>query len=395
MRGPGLFEILIALAALAAGCDGGAAASVEAPAPRAVVAPSSRAVPRPDELRATAAGLAIERIDVQIEHARKRAAEQGGWIHLGRVADLYLHRVRLSGDVGDYVRAEAALEEAFRNAAKGSGPLLTRAWFNMTVHRAGLVEADVAQFERRPLKKTDELATIAGLRGDVAVQRGEVEKALAAFQRAEALHPTLATAGRIASYYRTRGDLDEAARWYDRAIDRADDDDRMQRAWALVQRGAIELEQQRHVDALTYFERADRSFDGWFMVETRIAEAKLELGAVDEARALYESIVARVPNGAAMAGLAKAWRRAGDAARAQEWQNAATAAFERDLRRMPSAVAAHALDFFLIAQPDRALQIARQNVDLRPGPQARSKLAQALLITGRGEEARAVLTSAP
>ena len=390
-----LAVLLVAFAALAVGCEVATPAPAEPPAePTAVAAPRSTGDLAPAVLVPTAAGLAIDAIDAQIASTRVLAAAQGGWIRSGQVATLYLHRARLSGDVGDYLRAEAALEAAFTNAVAGSGPLLTRASFNMTVHRAELVEADLVQFERRPLKKDEEIATIAGLRGDVALQQGDRTAALAAFERAEVTHPTVMSAGRIAGYHRTRGDFDEAARWYERAIERADGEAGVQRAWALVQRGELEFEQQRFREALEYFERANASFDGWFMVEGRIAAAKLELGDVEEAITLYESVVARVPDGASMAGLSEAWKLAGDEKKAAQWQSRAAAAFERDIRRMPSAVSSHALDFFLTSQPQRALEIARQNAVVRPGPQSRAKLAQALLINGRSDEARQVLAAA-
>lgn len=341
--------------------------------------------------RPTDASRALQRIEEGLRFETGRARSVPGWTPHRNIAQLHLGRARLIGSAEDYPAAEEAMREAFDEAEEGTGPFLARASLNMTIHRVDRVEADLERFERRIVIKPDERARVAGLRGDVAMLTGPLERASRMYHVAEELDPTMSSAAGIGNYELKMGDYDEARVWYRRALERTRPGT-LQRAWSLLHLGIVELESNHLDEAARFYARADEAFSGWYLIEEHIAEAMLLRGDIDGAIGTYRDILERVPNGAFYAALADAYDARGDAALAAQAREDAAAAFERDIDAAPTAVSAHAIEFYLATDPSRALALARENFATRPGPEARVRLAQALLRLGDTAKAARVLT---
>ena len=362
--------------------DQGAAEQVQ-PAPDASVDKEL-----PDQ--PTAAGKAIARLDSNLVFHQKQAEAKGGWLHHARIAGTHLARGRLTGRIDDYVDAGKALERAFEVAKPDTGPFFERAHYNYTIHRIADVEADLANDENKIVRHANDKARTAGLRGDLAFHRGDLDAARQKYREALTHKKTFATVARLAWLDLKTDRVDWARKGYEEAIKLARGD-KQQRAWAELHRGVVELEIADVGAALSWFERANKTFDGWYLIEEHIAEAFKLLGRVDEAIAVYDSVVARVPNGEFMAALAECHELKGDTAAAAEWHEKARAAFERDLQKLPSAASGHAVEYFLVHDRARALELARDNFDLRPGHEARMFYAQALVAAGKRAKAQKIL----
>src|SRR5690606_38051045 len=106
-------------------------------------------------------------------------AQPRGWLVLDRAANLHLTRARLTGDYDDYARAEAALTRAFAIAGDGAGPVLTQVRLDFTLHRLDRAAAGLARADAWAVRKPADDREIAGLRADLAFQRGRYADALA------------------------------------------------------------------------------------------------------------------------------------------------------------------------------------------------------------------------
>ena len=349
--------------------------------------------PRAIVFTQTDATRSIAKLGHATQFYSDRFEQTGAWLDASSAAEAEMASARLTGDVRSYVAAAEWLGRAFEASAEGTGPFLSRANYHATVHLIRLVGADLDQFETRIFLTDAERAALAGLRGDVAFHSGDLETARTLYEEAEGLDPTLASAGRLANLALRTAAYDEAQAWYVAAEGRVDAAvDPGAAAWARLHRGIVELERNDVSAAADHYRSAERMFGGWYLIEEHLAEAHLLLGDPQTAVAMYESIISRVPNGEFFAALGDTYSELSRDDDAQVAYANAADAFERDLAILPSAASGHALDFYLSHDPSRALDLAQANFETRPGHEARTKLAQALLATGDDATAIEVLT---
>lgn len=358
--------------------------------PAVVIAPAVPAAESP-VVKATDVDETLAKLQASIEFYQRRFDDTGSWMDAETIVEARLARARLSGDIADYLAAGQALDAAFTGAKPGAGPFLSSAGFNMVVHQIDRSEASLDQYKKRIWLKDAEKAAIAGLEGDIAFHRGDLAGAFAHFEDAEKIDPTTASAGRLANYFLRTGDYEKARSLYASAESRVSSTDAGKRAWAILQRGVVELEAGNLDAALAFVERANTTYSGWYLIEEHLAEITLLKGEAAQAIELYKNVIQRVPNGEFYAALGDAHAEAGQPELAQAAYAQAKAAFERDIAKLPSAASGHAIDFYLAHDYPRALDLARQNFVLRPGHEARTKLAQALLANGNRPEALEVL----
>ena len=333
------------------------------------------------------------------QYFRDQGALSGDWGRYERAAASLMGRARITGDWGDWDHALGDLVSAHRIAPETSGPQLTSASIAFALHRFGEAEARLDVAQQRLLLPSTERAVIEAMRADLAFHSGDLAQALEGYELAHALYPSPSTSVRQGVHAFKRGDLEGARRWLDEAVTRAEREDEMTLAWALLQRGIVELDSGHWEQARAWFVQADEAFPGWFLIEEHIAEVTGLLGQWPEALARYQDIAARVPLGEFQDALAGAWEALGRADEAARWRAQAAQTFERDVARYPQAVYGHGLDFFLAGEDTaRALELARANWELRPGCEAGVKLAQAYVRVSRldqaAERVEACLTTA-
>ena len=110
------------------------------------------------------------------------------------------------------------------------------------------------------------------------------------------------------------------------------------------------------------------------------AEALVESGEVEGAEELYRDIIARTGHPEFMDAMAELELNAGEHEASLSWPRRAEQAYEERMALFPKGVTGHALDHWIaFGQPERALELARANVEKSPNGDALTQLVRALL----------------
>lgn len=338
----------------------------------------------------------LANIDTEAAAVRARAeAQPKGWMVLEKLAGLHLRRARLSGSYDDYAAAQDALKQAFERAPEGTGPVLTRASLDFTLHRLDPIEADLATYEKIPAFDVATQAHIAGIRGDVAFERGQYEPARELFDAALALDRKPPLLSKLAHWHWRAGEFDEAERLYLEAYGMMPPKALESRAWVHLQLGLMDLDRGRYDDAFAHYRDGTQILGGWWLLEEHIAEIAALKGMDAFALELYDDIIERTGKGEFLDAKAGLLARAGDQAGAQAAIERAAKVFEAELLRFPEASYGHALDHYLeFGPPERALELATANHQLRPGVPAMISLAEARLGVNDVAGAREIIDQA-
>jgi tetratricopeptide (TPR) repeat protein len=363
--------------------------------------PSARAAaeePPPLEFASSRAPFvnALADLDEEIVATRQLAdAQPKGWLVLERVAGLYLRRAKLSGDYGDYGKAEEVLNEAFARAPEGTGPVLTRAALNLSMHRIDRVEADLDRMAAAIIVDDPTKAVIAGMRGDLAMQRGDYEQAAKHLAEALALDRNVNTLSRQGLLLWQTGDYEAAETHYRDALASIVGDAPDAKAWIHLQLGLMDLDRGRYEDAFAHYRDGAEELSGWWLLDEHIAEICMLTGRTSQATKMYEDIVERTGKGEFMDALAEIAKAGGDEAGAKQWIDRSRERFEAELKTWPEASYGHALGHFLaFGPPERALELAQKNHALRPNVEAKRDLAEARLASGDVAGAKQVIDEA-
>jgi tetratricopeptide (TPR) repeat protein len=336
-------------------------------------------------------------IDTRLAGVLARAeASPKGWLVREQAAALYLARARLSGDYGDYAKAEARIEEAFRIAGDGVGPYFTRVSLDFTLHRLDRVAADLARIEQWAVLTASDRAALVAAHADLAFQQGRYAEALQGFERALADHEDVTNLARLALYRWKTGEFLRAEDLYHRALARLGAGAGEPGAWLHLQLGLMDLERGRWDEALAHYHDGAAELGGYWLIDEHIAEILTLQGKTDEALAAYADIVRRTGSPEFMDAVAAIHLAAGRPAEARPWIERAGKIYEAQLERFPEAAYGHALGHFLEfgEDPARTVALAEANHRTRPNAEAKISLARAYLQAGRVDAALEAITQA-
>jgi tetratricopeptide (TPR) repeat protein len=333
----------------------------------------------------------LDDLDLRIERLETRvAARDDDWLTRMHLGNALLERATITHRLDDYARVEALLDESFAIAPEGSGPLLLAARFSLAVHRLDDAERWLDAIDARAVPRRDELVLARILRGQIAMQRGSYEDAIAAFEQCAKIVPSVAEV-ELALAHAKLGDLVRAESMLQSALAAAPAKDPRRRAWLRLQLGILELDRGAPLLAAEHLEAADAEVRGWWLVQEHLARAYDRLGDHGRAIAIYESLLASTDLPQHMDALAIAYRHAGREAEAISLVARATQRWDEQMRRFPESAVGHALQHHLqLGSPTRAVELARANRANRPGGDAEVALARALLKVGEPAEALAV-----
>jgi len=313
---------------------------------------------------------------------------QGDMVDRERLASAYLSRFRLTGDWADLAEARRQADAGFGLVPGGHGPFLVRATIAMTSHRIAAAEADLMRVDAFVVPDLETRSDAPALHGDIAVARGDFAGAESWFAKAASLQKWPGLYWRIGNLALMRGEFDLADRYFRAADGLNRTPNPSFRADSLLRQGELRLAQGKWPEARRMFTQANRIFPGWWRAEMRVAQMQALSGEAAGAIAAFEGVAVRARAPEAMDVLAGLYRSRGDAAKARDWAARAGDLWTERLGMLPEAAWAHALEHELaFGSAQRALDLARRNVQNRPYPPSRVLLAKALLANGQTDAA--------
>src|SRR5436190_8593897 len=319
-------------------------------------------------LRAQIDGL--ER-DVRIGHASIESRVS--------LIELITLRGLILGHIADYERAEEMAEQLVRDAATDGTALVARARTRAVFHRFTDALDDVDRAERLSF----DAEIINRERAAIFQALGRYDEALAIREEAADRRASFENVAALVGLYAERGDSDAAERLYAESRRRYLGVSPFPLALLDFQLGLMWMNKGRLDDARTSFDAGRRRVPAYAPAQGHLAEVEAELGETESALARLHSLAASSDDPDYAAQLA---RILGDAGRAQEsrhWSRLAAARYHELIASYPEAFADHAAEFWLAAgaNPDKALPLARMNIEIRKTPRAYGLLARAVAAT--------------
>ncbi len=297
-----------------------------------------------------------------------------------------MQQARETGDPSWYDRAGAAVDEALRLEPSHYAAGRAQAWVLLGQHRfaAARVAAEQAR-DRAP----DDFWNWANLT-DACVELGDYACAEDAADRLMALRPGVVAYTRIAGLQALFGDRRAAIETLTIAERSAAADTRHPEtsAWVLVHLGHEHLALGDVAAATRAYDDALVTLPDYHLALAGLARARAASGRIDEAIALYERVVERVPSITASAALGDLYAATGDTRRAE--QQYALAVAMQHLAVVQQGTYGREMALFLAdhdRDPAGAVRLARAEAAWRDDVYTADALAWALHKAGRSREA--------
>ncbi|WP_420641904.1 tetratricopeptide repeat protein [Candidatus Leptofilum sp.] len=310
------------------------------------------------------------------------------YVSLTYLGQAYLQRGRETGDAAAYSRAQAALEQALTINPNYELTLSYLGVTQMAQHdfAGALATAQrVYDFDSGAMQA---LATI----GDASLELGRYEEAEAAYQTLLEQAPGAAVFSRAARLAWVQGDPVAAISWMQQAVAAAEESgltgERL--AWYQFQLGELHFKMGDIEAAQMQHAAAKQTWPDYYLVlvgEGKVAAAN---GDFDQAIALYEQLVERLPQPEFVAALGDFYALAGDKTAAQQQYD--TVQFIADLESTDAALVGRQLALFYANHDtnlDEALAAAQAELESRPDVYGYDALAWVLFKNGRLDEAAA------
>ena len=299
------------------------------------------------------------------------------------VHSVYQHAVH-TGNLVELEAAEPVIDEGIRQIRFPGDLYFLKANLAFKLHRLDDV--------RRNLSADPSL--LAGAQGkpvlaDLDFQEGRYAQARDGYQSAIASNRTWDNLARLAHFEAKMGDAAHADRLYIEAEDELTAKEMRSYAWVELQRGLLDLEHGRHAEAGDHYARAERAYSGHWLTAEHQAELLGAQGRYDEAAALYQDVVERVPKPEIQQAFGELLTVMGEHERAQSWLAKALAGYLDPAQRGGVHYYHHLVDFYADVLKDgaEAVKWARKDIALRDNFSSQAALAWALYRKGQFSEA--------
>lgn len=309
------------------------------------------------------------------------------WLRREVLALALMDRFRLTGDFADLDEARELLDSGIKLAPSPSGPNLSRAILALTEHDLNRSEQALDRFQLAAVKSPADQADAAAMRGDIAFQRGDRSAAVSAYRRADGLSPTLGTKLRLAEIELRTGNPRGAIAITEQALHE------YPASPGEFARVALLLANQSYAAgdldlAGRWIDRADRAFPGFWLAQAYRAQHLAVEGDVAGSIAALKKLARESDEPEVLDALSGILSETGNEREAAKWSARAAALWEKKVARSPSSYRLHAAEHFLdFGDPARALELVREEVAIRPTPNAVEVMASSLTANGRPQEA--------
>lgn len=258
------------------------------------------------------------------------------------------------------------------------------------MHRLEGVSTHLSVAENAILIDDINKATLLGIKADLDFFQGNYKKALEGYQEALALHTDSTNLFRLAIYYWRTGNLEQAEEYINQTQEISKVTSPRLTAFLHLHKGLFDLDKERFDEALIHYKEANAIFDGWWLVKEHIAEIYVLQGKIKAAKEIYTDVIAETGNPEFMDAIAAIANSKEEAA---EWIAKARTGYEAQLAQFPEANYSHTLEHYLDVGdvPEKALELAQLNYELRPYGEAEVLLARAYLQAGYVDKAKEVI----
>lgn len=335
----------------------------------------------------------LKDLDLRISSFRKLATERPKeWPFAEMVGKALQERALLTGRVEDLGEAARFLDAAFQVAPKGSGPAITAAKVNMSLHKLGDAQRYLEVSRNWKILPVRNRAANFQIAGTIALLKGDYDAAIANFRDCELALPGFCLA-EIANYYLNTSGYSEAEAIYQKQLTSTVGSQFQQRAWLNLQLAIVMMKRGQYDLAMGYLLQAEKELPGWWLVQEHIAEVSALLGKRENAIEIYKRVIAETGLPQFMDALAGVYSENGDAKQAEELTAQARKIWLEKLNEYPEALSGHALEHFLSSVSDKklALELAEKNHKNRPWGESKLMLAEAYLNTNSPEQAAALV----
>jgi tetratricopeptide (TPR) repeat protein len=329
-----------------------------------------------DPKRYTNGRIALANLSASIETLEIGRIESASPEGLATLSNLLFLRGDLLGRIADHDRAELAALESIALSLSADSIAFTRARLAGRFHRFDEAKKllDRAQEAGYPAKEID-IERAALLQAT-----GHYSEALILREKLAKNDPGIDTFGALATLLAEMDEWDAAEIRYSAALDTDDGVSPIPCAQLLFEWGVNAMRRGRLEHAEQIFAELDMVLPAHVPGRGHRAEVALALREFDLAGALIKPLLESSDDPEYRATYAEILAAQGDAEAAAIEAERAAARYELLLARRPEAYADHAAFFFMGVgnRPQRAVELAFANWDLRDTPRSRSLLDKAL-----------------
>jgi tetratricopeptide (TPR) repeat protein len=320
----------------------------------------------------------LDRVTQRIDRLHKKATDEDSTIVPTKLATALLKRTALTHSYADYDEIDRLLSTALARTPNFVPFLMLRAYVDAELHRFRQATATLDLLAKAPYVSPSTERGIRLLRADIALECGNEATAGLGYRTALANERSWETLARRAHFLAKTGHTDEADALYAEARELVTSREMRAYAWLELQRGILDLENDRPALALDHFRRADSEYSGYPLIREHVAEALAKTGATDAAIAIYREVIQQTGDPEYMDALA-AILKGVNPTEAQKWRVRARAEHEKRVARFREAGIGHFVEHLLAdpADAERAFALARENYQLRPGRDAQALLSRA------------------
>jgi len=282
------------------------------------------------------------------------------------------------GQIADYERAEEMAEQLVGDAAAAEA-FLARARTRTVFHRFTVALDDIARAERLSL----DAETANRERAAIYQAVDRYEDALAIREEAATRRSSFDNVAALVGLYAELSEIAATEELYAESRRRYRGVSPFPLALLDFQLGLMWMNKGRLEDACTSFDAARRRVPAYAPAQGHLAEIEAGLGEIESAVARLNSLAVSSDDPDYAAQLARILGDAGHDHESGYWRRLAAARYDDLVARHPEAFADHAAEFWLAsgANPEKALRLARMNVEVRKTPRAYDLLAQAVAVT--------------
>lgn len=323
----------------------------------------------------TDAAIANPNLDHGIALARQRHLLAPGDAGAARtLVQALLTRVKFRNTFADLDEAAGVVRTLVERSPDDPAAHLLQAEVHGTLHEFVAARAAIAAARARGAND----AQVAPLQASLDVATGAVANALPVLEARAEAEPSYPALSALAVAVAAAGDRTRADGLFVRALDAYGDVSPFAVAWVLFQRAELAVQADADV-ARRFYVAALAYLPDYVLARVHLAELDAAQGDHAAAIARLEATLPLTDDPDVRSVLAAALVAAGRADAAAPHVAAARSGFDLLLARHPLAFADHAAEFFAGPgqDPERALALARRNLENRDTPAARALLARA------------------